>query len=412
MAESSDRPGARTALALLTAVYALNFADRQLLAVALGDVQRELGASDAQMGWLTGTAFALFYTCAGIPLARLADRGARWRLLSLALFAWSALTTASGFARSFVQLALARSGVGVGESACSPAAHSLLSDLFAPARRATAIALYSVGIYAGTYLAYGVGGWLCEHYGWRTAFIAFGAPGALLALVALLWMRDPAREFAGQARASTSSDLRELLSSATFRHLALGAGIKSIAGYALLGWVPTFLQRVHDMGSAEAGAWLGPIVGLGGAIGTFGGGWLADRLARRAPRLRLESAAWATVAALPFLYLFLFAPAVGTALWSYLPASILGAMYLGPVFALSQETARPDQRALASAVLLFLINLIGLGLGPWLVGALNDALQPAHGAEAVRWSLAAVSLTYLWGALHLLRAARLAPRAV
>jgi predicted MFS family arabinose efflux permease len=330
--------------------------------------------------------------------------------LSLALFVWSALTSASGLARSFVQLALARIGVGVGEAACSPAAHSLLSDLFAPARRATAIALYSVGIYAGTYLAYAVGGWLCEHYDWRTAFVVFGAPGALLALVALVTMREPAREIAGAPPASTADDLRELLSGAAFRHLALGAGIKSIAGYALLNWVPTFLQRVHAMDSAEAGGWLGPIVGLGGALGTFGGGWLADRLGRRAPRLRLESAAWATVAALPFLYGFLFAPEARTALWAYLPASILGAMYLGPVFAFSQEVARPNQRALASAVLLFLINLIGLGLGPWLVGMLNDALAPSRGALAVRWSLAAVSLTYLWGALHLLRAARLSKR--
>jgi predicted MFS family arabinose efflux permease len=395
------------ALVLLTLVYALNFADRQLLSAALGQVKAELGASDTQMGWLTGTAFALFYTVAGIPLARLADRGARWRLLSLALVAWSAFTSLSGLARSYVQLACARIGVGVGEAACSPCAHSLLADLYAPARRATAIAVYSTGIYIGTYLAYDVGGELCKTYGWRTAFIAFGAPGAVLALVVWLTTREPAREAAAAAPATTMADLRELLARPAFFHLALGAGIKSIAGYALLGWVPTFLARVHGFDSEQSGRWLGPILGLGGALGTFGGGWLADRLGRTDARRRLGSSALATVAALPFLYAFLYLDDPELALVAYAPAVVLGAMYLGPAFAFAQVEAKPEQRALASAVLLFLINLIGLGLGPWLTGFLNDTFAATQGEHAIRTSLAIVSLTYLWGALHLAHAARL-----
>lgn len=398
------------ALVLLTLVYALNFADRQLLSAALGQVKAELGASDTQMGWLTGTAFALFYTVAGIPLARLADRGARWRLLALALVAWSAFTSLSGLARSYVQLACARIGVGVGEAACSPCAHSLLADLYAPARRATAIALYSTGIYIGTYLAYDVGGELCKAFGWRTAFVAFGAPGAVLALVVWLTTREPAREAAAAAPATTLADLRELLARPAFFHLALGAGIKSIAGYALLGWVPTFLARVHGFDSEQSGRWLGPILGLGGALGTFGGGWLADRLGRRDARRRLGSSALATVAALPFLYAFLYLDDPKLALLAYAPAVVLGAMYLGPVFAFAQVEAKPEQRALASAVLLFLINLIGLGLGPWLTGFLNDTFAAAQGEHAIRTSLALVSLSYLWGALHLARASRLSGR--
>lgn len=398
------------ALVLLTLVYALNFADRQLLSAALGQVKAELGASDTQMGWLTGTAFALFYTVAGIPLARLADRGARWRLLALALVAWSAFTSLSGLARSYVQLACARIGVGVGEAACSPCAHSLLADLYAPARRATAIALYSTGIYIGTYLAYDVGGELCKAFGWRTAFVAFGAPGAVLALVVWLTTREPAREAAAAAPATTLADLRELLARPAFFHLALGAGIKSIAGYALLGWVPTFLARVHGFDSVQSGRWLGPILGLGGALGTFGGGWLADRLGRRDARRRLGSSALATVAALPFLYAFLYLDDPKLALLAYAPAVVLGAMYLGPVFAFAQVEAKPEQRALASAVLLFLINLIGLGLGPWLTGFLNDTFAAAQGEHAIRTSLALVSLSYLWGALHLARASRLSGR--
>lgn len=411
MQASDARKGAPWALALLTVIYALNFADRQLLAIALEDVKRDLGASDQQMGLLTGTTFALFYTFAGIPLARLADRGARWRLLSCALFAWSAFTSLTALARSFTHLALARIGVGVGESACSPCAHSLLSDLYSPARRATAIAVYSTGIYAGTFLAYEVGGWLCKQHGWPAAFAWFGAPGVVLALVAFVAMREPQRSGvasnASSSESASEAQLALLWSSRAFRHLALGAGIKSVAGYALLTWVPTFFTRVHGLDSQEVGAWLGPIVGLGGAIGTFGGGWLADALGQRDPRRRLLSAAWATVAATPFLYAFLFADSAISAFWLYLPASILGAMYLGPAFAFAQDCARPGQRALASAVLLFLVNLIGLGLGPYVVGALSDYFTATQGPAAIRASLAIVCVTYVWGAAHLAQAARL-----
>ncbi|MBM3990063.1 MAG: MFS transporter [Planctomycetes bacterium] len=406
MEARTTRNGAPWALALLTAIYAFNFADRQLLSIALEDVQRDIGASDAEMGLLTGTAFAIFYTFAGIPLARLADRWHRWRLLSLSLAAWSAFTSLSALARSFAHLALARIGVGVGEAACSPCAHSLLSDLFPPSRRASAIAIYSTGIYLGTLLAYEVGGWMCKEHGWKLTFLSFGAVGALLALVGFLALREPARERGDEQPAPRSANIASLLATPSFRHLALGAGIKSIAGYALLTWVPTFLSRVHGMDSETSGRWLGPVVGLGGALGTFGGGWLADRLGGGDARRRVATASWATLAATPFLYLFLFASDPDVALLCYAPAAILGAMYLGPVFTYAQDCARPEQRALASAVLLFGINLIGLGMGPWIVGVLNGVFEPSQGALAVRSSLAVVSLTYLWGAAHMAHAAR------
>lgn len=405
--ERASERRARWTLALLTLVYALNFVDRQILAILNEPIQRELGASDAQMGLLTGTAFTLAYTFAGVAVARWADRGPRTTILALGLSLWSAATAAGGFARTYAQLALARIGVGLGEAACTPTAHSLLSDLFAPARRATAIAVYSSGIYFGYFIAYDLGGWLSERYGWRATLAAVGLPGLILALVVQLALHEPDRRtIAAPSASSAFSAVQAFFADRALFHVSLGAGIKSIAGYGLAYWVPTFLGRVHGMGAAEAGAWLGPIFGLGGALGTFGGGWLADRLGARDPRWRMRTAAIATLTALPFLYAFLFAGDAMTALLAYIPASVLGAAYLGPVFALAQDRARPDQRATASAVLLFVINLIGLGLGPWLVGWLNDALASELGPSAIRWSLALVSLTYAWGALHLLAAGR------
>jgi predicted MFS family arabinose efflux permease len=286
----------------------------------------------------------------------------------------------------------------------------LIADLYAPAQRATAIAVYSSGIYVGMFVANTVGGDCYKLYGWRTTFVAFGMIGIAFALVAPLVLSEPKREDQTVRREvvarapSMLETLRALLAAPGFAHLALGAGIKSIAGYGLATWASAFLGRVHGLAPDEAGYWLGRI-GIGGAVGTFFGGWLADRLGRRDPRLRLRSAAWATLAALPCLYLFLFASSASVALIAYVPATVLEAVFLGPVFAHSQELAQPAQRATASALLLFAINLIGLGLGPLAVGALSDALEASCGAESLRWSLAVVALTYVWGSWHLLRAA-------
>jgi MFS family permease len=404
---ATQRPAARAwvVLALLTAIYALNFADRQLLAVLLDPVKGALGASDAAMGWLTGPQFAVFYTFAGVAIARAADRGRRWTVLAIGLVLWSAMTAASGLVETFAHLAAARLGVGIGEAACTPAAHSLISDLFAPAKRATAIAIYSSGVYLGSFLAFEVGGGLYERHGWPAAFFAFGAAGLVLAPFGLVRGFEPERSGARE-RVSTREALRELLAKPEFRHVALGAALNSLAGYALLYWVPAFFGRVHGMGPEATRGELALTYSLGGALGTFGGGWLADRLARRDERWRLRSCALATLAGLPFLYAFLFAESAEAALLLYAPAVVLGTMYLAPSSAIVQSIAPARSRATASAVLLFSMNLIGLGLGPWLAGALSDAFAPSSGSNSVRTALAIVSAAYLWGAAHLWRASR------
>lgn len=401
-----DARGARIALAILTASYVVNFLDRQVLSILLVPIQTELGASDTAMGFLTGPAFAIFYTLAGLPIGRALDRGSRKGILAAGLALWSALTIACGFAGSFAQLALARTGVGVGEATCSPASHSLLADFFAPKRRATAIAIYSSGIFAGVFVAYSLGGELQARFGWRTAFAVAGAPGLVLALLVLAFVREPARQSAHAVTASASDTLRTILGLRSFRHMALGASIASIAGYAMTVWSAAFLQRVHGMTAAEVGRALGPILGLGGALGALGGGWLSDVLAARDVRWRLATGAFAMLAALPCVYLWLLAPSTAVALAAFAPASVLTAMYLGPVFATAQTLVPPHMRASASALLLFAINLIGYGIGPQLVGWLDDAFEPELGATAIRCSLAIVAAAYAWGALHLLLASR------
>lgn len=399
-------------LGLLVVVYVFNFVDRQILSILVEPIRQDLGVSDTAMGFLTGGAFAVFYTFAGIPIARFADRSVRRTVIAVGCALWSAMTAASGLARGFADLALARIGVGVGEAACSPPAHSLLSDYFPPERRATALAVYASGIHFGTAFGYLAGGWLNEAFDWRTAFLAVGLPGLALALLVRLTVREPARGLseggvAGEAPPATSEVFRFLWDLRSFRHLSFASALTAFAGYGVAIWTPAFLVRVHGMGTAEIGTWLGLIAGLGGASGAWLGGVAADRLGARDPRWAVRVPAAAALAGLPFTALLLFWPSPRTALLLGIPGTVLGAMWLGPVFALTQTLVRIRMRAVASAILLFIVNLIGLGLGPQVVGALNDLLRPTFGGASVRWSLAAVVLvSSVWAAVHFALAGR------
>src|SRR5262245_30776596 len=278
---------ARYVLAVFVIANSFNFLDRQILSILIDPIKRDLGISDAEMGFLTGTAFAIFYTFAGVPLARLADRRNRVMLMSCSIAVWSALTAASGLARSFFQLALARIGVGIGDATITPCTHSMVSDYFPPERRARALSMLSVGANLGIVLGLPVGGRIAEDYGWRAAFLAAGLPG--LAIAALLYasVREPGR---GQseglsARAADAGSFAEVLrylwARRSFRWISLGASLQALYGYAFLGWGPTFLARVHGQGMAEVGMAFGLVMGIGGGLGAFLGGASCDRLSSR-----------------------------------------------------------------------------------------------------------------------------------
>ena len=407
----SERRYANYVLGVLFLVYVFNFIDRTILSILVEDVKQELGVSDTAMGFLTGIAFALFYTVAGIPIARWADVGVRRSIIALGLTVWSVMTAASGLVQNFGQLVAARIGVGVGEAAGSPPAHSLIADYFPPERRATALSIYAMGIYVGILFGFLAGGWINEYFGWRNAFFVVGLPGIALALVVRFTVREPQR---GQSDLVTEDEAPEpwqavfrfLWSLRSFRHLAVGSGIAAFSGYGFATWAPTFLRRVHGMDSGEVGTWLGLIIGLGGMIGAPLGGWLADRLGQADRRWYVWVPAISAVVGLPFVVGFLLIEATTPSLLSYIPAVIFSAMYLGPTLAMIQAMVKLRMRAMASAVLFLILNLIGLGLGPQAVGALNDLLAASYGDEAVRYSLLIVSFTGLWAALHFVLAAR------
>lgn len=397
-------------LGLLFLVYLVNFVDRQILSILIEPVKHELGVTDTAMGFLTGLTFALFYSVAGIPLAWLADQFNRRNILAAGLGVWSAMTALSGLAVTFWQLALARVGVGVGEASCVPTAHSLISDYFPPKRRATALAVFSMGAHAGVMAGLILGGWVNEWLGWRWAFVLAGSPGVLLALIVRLTVREPQRGNLDPVQeAQLGGSFGEVLSFLwklkAFRNLALASGLASITGYGLVIWSPVFLIRVYGMGTGETGTWLGLLAGAGGVLGTLGGGLLGDRLSVRDSRWLFWIPALSQVLTFPLLLWFLFARSLSTALGAAALAYVFSALWMGPAYAATQALARPAMRALAAALLLLVINLIGLGLGPLLVGWFSDLFQPQFGPESIRYALAAAGLASLWAGVHYARGA-------
>jgi predicted MFS family arabinose efflux permease len=392
-------------LGLLFVAYVFNFVDRNLLAALLQSIKEDLQLSDTVMGLLTGTAFAIFYATLGIPIARWADLWVRRTIIALGLALWSGMTAASGLAQNLLQLSLARIGVGVGEAALSPPAHSLLSDYFPPERRATALSIYAVGIHMGVLFGLTVGGWLDDTFGWRKTFLIVGLPGVALAVLVQLTVREPVRPPAAAAP-PVADVVRHLWRLRSFRHASLAMALTAFAGYAFSNWAKTFLQRVHELSSTDAGK-LGYAIGIGGAIGSIAAGVLADRLGRRDPRWWMWVAAVATVGPLPFTLAFLTLGDATAALWWSVPGFAIAAAYQGPTFSTVQTLAPVQMRALASGVLLFITNVIGLMLGPPAVGLLNDHVFAAHGDAALRYSLATILVVMgAWGLLHYLLAAR------
>lgn len=399
---------------VLTLVYIFNFIDRQIISVLQEPMRAELGLSDTQLGLLQGLTFALFYVSLGIPLARWADVGVRRNVVALAVGTWSVMTALCGVAQNFTQLLIARIGVGVGEAGGSPPSHSIISDLFPPGRRALPLAIYSSGITFGVFVAYVFGAWVSDHFGWRAVFIALGLPGVILALVVRFTVTEPARgrydgPGADRQPPAMLQVISFLLKSRTFVHLSLAAALHAFVGYGVAAFLVSFYVRSYaipiDQISIVALP-LGFIIGIGGAIGSFAGGYLSDRLSRRDVRWSMWVPAAATLIAVPFAAAALLTRDFYLSLSLYVLPLAFGYMYLGPTLATTHALVAPRMRALSSAVLFFIINLIGLGLGPTIVGIISDALTPTYGPDSLRYALVATFCFNIWSALHYYYAAR------
>lgn len=398
---------ATTALAILVAVNVMSQLDRQIMNVLLPKVQADLSLSDAQSGWLAGFAFAICYSIAGLPLARFADRGSRSGLIAVSLAVWSAMTAACGLARSFVELFVARIGVGIGEAGCAPAAHSLISDHFPRSHRGRALATYQLGVPAGILLGSIVGGTLSDHLSWRSVFFLFGVPGIALALFVRAVLKEPARGgFEGQTDPGVepigeiarffvrTPAMRQILCAATLQTLAVGAQVT---------FNFTFLTRVHDLSGTEAGVVIGLLTGIFGGVGTYLGGWLGDRFGARDARWVLWWIALGGLVSIPFSLTAYLVPSAPIAIVA-LSISVVGSyFYTGACHVIAQSLARPRMRAITASIMLFSMNLLGYGLGPPIAGAISDALG---GDDALRYALAAMNAVLVWACVHYALAAR------
>ena len=385
----------RYALSVLVVVYTFNFIDRQILAILLPSIKAEFGVGDGMLGFLAGTAFAIFYATLGLPIALLADRWNRRNLIALSLALWSGMTALSGAAANVGQLALARIGVGVGEAGCSPAAHSMISDYYPPEQRASAMGIFTLGISAGIMIAFLAGGWVAENVGWRQAFLLVGLPGVVLSVLMWATVKEPPRGLSeGRADVGDRPLLRDvvtfLLARRSFLCISIGAGLASFGGYAVSNLFPLYLIRSHAMTQAEVGLYLGLVLGIAGGLGFAGGGFFADRMARRGQRVALNGVAVAMLFGWVFTFPVFLSGSVLVVMLLFVVPAVFSNFYLAATFAQTQGLVPLRMRAVASALMLFILNIIGLGLGPWVTGVISDQLADRFGAESMRYALLSV----------------------
>lgn len=401
-------------LGMLVIVYVFNFIDRQILAILAPSIKEDLGLSDTQIGALSGVAFGIFYATLGIPIARLADRHSRVNIISICLGIWSLMTALSGFAQNFVQLLIARIGVGIGEAGGSPPSHSLLADYFAPEKRATALGIYALGVPVGILFGNLAGGWINEFFGWRNAFFLVGIPGILLAIVLKMTVKEPPRGYSEEKPPEVNQvPLRDVLRTMwgykSFQFIALGAGTQAFVGYGSIAWMPSFLVRNHDMSTGEVGTALGLIIGILGGAGTMLSGVIGDRLGAHDMKWYMLVPAYAFLIAVPTGAAVYLVDGLWAALIIYTLPAFLVQLYTGPTFAMTQSLAPLAMRAAASALLLFIINIIGLVFGPTTVGILSDLLQSSmqmNDIESLRWALMLCNFVYLLSFYYYFRASR------
>ncbi len=402
-------------LFVLVLIYASSHIDRQIISILAESIKLDLDLSDTQLGFLTGFSFAIFYATLGIPVAIAADRMNRRNIIAISVIIWSGMTALCGLATNFLQLALARIGVGIGEAGSSPPSHSMISDLFPLEKRGMAMGFYSAGINIGILIGFLVGGWVDDMWGWKNAFFVVGLPGILLGLILFLTVKEPPRTAPPKPLPENIfqyflteiwQTFKIMMSIPSLRHIVIGCTLVVFVGYGTVAWHGVYFRRVHGLSSLEAGTILALIAGIIGGVGTFCGGWWADLLSKKDKRYYALLTAAVKFFLFPFTVAFYMVTDVTSAIYILVILSFFGGFYLSSSFAMTQSLLPPARRALGAAILLFCINILGLGLGPMLVGILSDFFSATHGVDGLRYALVAVCTLNIWGSLHYYIAAR------
>lgn len=404
-ATDSKQPldGHRSALTLLFLAFTLSITDRMILSILFPDIKSEFGVSDTQLGLLSGITFALFYAVLGLPIARLADRHSRKLIILASLVIFSMMTTLSGFAAGFLTLLLFRIGVGIGEAGVNPASHSIIADYFPKQRRAFAMSILTMGANVGMILGFVGGGIVAETYGWRAALLAVGVPGLILAFFFWLLLREPPRgtfEEKVPAPPPILTTVGTLYENLALRHMIIGSVVMGINAYGLTQWIPTYFIRVHEVAQSQAGMLMAGIFGILGGIGSLIAGKWFDHLSKRGFQYALWMIAIAPVIGWPFAVMGFLAEDLTTAIAFLVIPGFLGNFFLGPTIAMIQTLSPVNMRAVASALKMLLLNLIGYGIGPLLVGVISDRLQASYGDRSIGIALSVVTLFTLWAAVH------------
>lgn len=386
--EAGARPAASRAylgwlLGLLVTIYACSFLDRVIVSTVGPAIISELRLSDAEFGLLSGPAFAIFYVVFGIPIARAAERSSRINIISICIALWSLMTAACGLTQAFWQLLIFRMGVGIGEGGCSPAAHSLLSDHYPAKSRTSAIAVYSAGVPLGVMVGAILGGWIAQHFNWRTAFVVVGLPGLILALLAKLTLHEPERGRSDAVAAPADAPpfgavVQRLASNPTVLLLVGGLVLANFAGSSMASFTQIYLVRAFHLGLAKVGLLYGLVVGIGGMIGMSAGGIVADQLGKRDVRWYGWAPAIGTALGFP-IYLLAYSQHNAYAAVAFIfIAYLFVALYFAPAFGVVQNLVEPRMRASASALLFLAINIVGQGFGPVVMGWASDLLAAGH----------------------------------
>lgn len=402
-------------LAVLFIVTMLNFLDRQIISILAEPIKQDLGLSDTQIGFMTGLSFALFYTTLAIPVAALADKWNRSRIIAIAIAIWSAMTIACGLANNFIQIFLARVGVGIGEAGSSPASHSLIADLFPPEKRAGALGILGMSVPIGAFIAYAGGGWIAENFSWRAAFLMAGLPGILIALVIWFTVTDPRGNISLKAafqrdpsKMTLSQAMSALSSQPAYWHLVAAGVLVQFVSYGLASFYGGLFVRVHAIGYGELGWKLGVMVGLSGGFGAWLGGQAGDYFGKLRPTLPLLVAAIIMVVSTPGMIWAVYGSNANMAVLLLAIPTFAATFYFGPNFAAIQKLASDQTRAMAVAIYLLIAGIIGLGIGPVFVGILSDFFASTLSeAAALQQALAILALFNIWAGFHFWRAARL-----